>query len=86
MNFLDTIDSEMVRITCHIEDLDMVRERFRMFSHFTVGGGRAKYHLVHLANSSDGVYYALRCGEDNTDIIAKRQLEPLSRITCWGLM
>lgn len=72
------------RIKCTVEELDDVRLKFKTFSHFTVRNGKAKYHMIHLPDNSVGIYYAVRFAEYEPTIIAKRALEPLTEIVCWG--
>lgn len=69
-------------IKCTPSDLDEVKEMFKDFSHFTVRNGKAHYHMVYLANRSSGVFYAVR--SKGPYLEGKRQLEPLTEITCWG--
>ena len=74
----------MKRIETTVEKLDDVRERFKKFSHFTVRNGKAIYHLIHLPDRSVGIYYAIRFAKDEQYFEAKRALEPLTKIVCWG--
>lgn len=75
----------MKQIKCQPGDLDDVREQFSEFSHFTVRKGKAKYHMLSLANNSCGIYYAWRVGERGF-LEAKRALEPTTEIICWGYL
>lgn len=72
----------MKKIKCSVGDLDDVRERFDKFSHFTVRNGKAIYHILTLANSSCGIYYAWRIGDRGLE--GRRALEPNAEIICWG--
>ena len=72
----------MRQIKCLPGELDTVREQFTKFSHFTVRKGKAKYHMLYLGNSSCGIYYAVRVGDQGLE--GKRALEPLDEIICWG--
>ena len=72
----------MKQIKCTPGSLDNVKEQFNSFSHFTVRHGKAKYHLLYLANNSCGIYYALRV--TNEGLEGKRALEPTDEIICWG--
>lgn len=47
----------------------------RVFEYFTVKNGKAKYHILHLANNSCGLYYALRVLPDGS-LGARRAVEP----------
>lgn len=73
----------MKRIDSTVEKLDDTREMFKRFSHFTVGRGKAIYHLLHVPDGTVGYYYAIRFESMNT-IGAKRALKPLTKIVCWG--
>ena len=74
----------MKRIETTVEKLDDVRELFERFTHFTVRDGKAIYHMIHVPEKSVGIYYAVRCADDSPHIEAKRALEPLTKIVCWG--
>jgi hypothetical protein len=77
------MEQELRQIKCMICDFDANQHKFDKFSHFTVGKGKAKYHLMHLPDNSCGLHYALRL-DDNNFLCAKRALEPTQEITCWG--
>ncbi len=72
----------MKSIACTPGDLDIIKDEFIEFSHFTVRSGKAKYHMVYLANNSCGLYYAVRVGSKGLE--GRRALEPTDQIICWG--
>ena len=73
------------QVTCTPGDLDDVRDRFRQYSHFTIGNGKAEYHMIHLPDRSCGIYYAVRIDQQGHPC-TRRAMEPTQGITVHGLL
>lgn len=64
--------------------LDDIKRKFNKYSHFTVRNGKVKYHILHIADNSCGLYYAFRNSKDGSWLEGRRVLEPTDEITVWG--
>ena len=68
---------EVISITP--DKLDDVKDKHD-FSHFTIGRGKAVYHIIHLPDRSCGIYYALRVNQQWLE--GRRAMEPNTIIHC----
>ena len=61
-------------------DFDEDRDYY-VYSHFTIGRGKAEYNIIHLPDNSCGLYYALK--STPTGLSCRRAMEPTTEITIW---
>lgn len=61
-------------------ELDDVKNKFD-FMYFCVRNGKAKYHILHLADNSCGLYYAYRVGAEGLE--GRRAIEPDDLLRCF---
>lgn len=81
LTYCESIVIKASHIVCEPGELDEAKticeNEFGSFSHFTIGKGNSKYHMLHLPNNSCGLYYALR---QEKYLTARRAVEPTKQL------